>query len=88
MKIDTSKKIREVAGEHIVIMQDKGVSDMTKVVALNESALFLYEKLTNRDFELPDIVQILVDEYEVDEATAAADAEAWVKNMGEHGLLK
>ena len=69
-------------------MQDKGVADMTKVVALNESALFLYERLKDRDFELSDVVRLLLDEYEVDEATATADAEAWVKHMGEHGLLK
>lgn len=88
MRIDTGKKVRDVAGEHIVIMQDKGVADMTKVVALNESALFLYERLKDKDFELSDVVRLLLDEYEVDEATATADAEAWVKHMGEQGLLK
>lgn len=87
MRIDTSKKVREVAGEHIVIMQDKGVADMTKVVALNESALFLYERLMNREFELSDVVSLLLNEYEVDEATATADAEAWVKHIAENGLL-
>ena len=39
MRFDERKKVRTVAGENIVIMQADGEADMTKVVALNESAM-------------------------------------------------
>ena len=80
-------KVREVAGENIVIMQGVGGTDMTRVVALNESALLLYNALSEREFELSDVVHLLVDEYEVDEEAARKDAEAWVADMKKNNLV-
>ena len=41
MKIRDEYKVREIAGEHVVIMQGRYGADMTKVISLNESSLFL-----------------------------------------------
>ncbi len=87
MKINDKIKIRTVAGENIVIMQDATGSDLTRVVALNESALFLYNQLLSKQFEVNDIVRLLTEEYEVNEADARKDAEAWVAEMKKNGLV-
>ncbi len=87
MKITDKIKIRTVAGENIVIMQDATGSDLTRVVALNESALFLYNQLLSKQFEVNDIVRLLTEEYEVNEADARKDAEAWVAEMKKNGLV-
>ena len=87
MKINDKIKIRTVAGENIVIMQDATGSDLTRVVALNESALFLYNQLLSKQFEVDDIVRLLTEEYEVNEADARKDAEAWVAEMKKNGLV-
>lgn len=87
MKIDSRKKIRDVAGEHILIMQSGGLADMTRVVALNESALHLYDLLKGREFGEEDVVRLMLDEYEVDEATARRDAAEWLESMKNEGLI-
>lgn len=87
MKIDSKKKVRNVAGENIVIMQADNAVDMTKVVALNESALLVYNKLVGKEFGVDDVVRVLTDEYDVDEATARRDAEAWVASMRNEHLI-
>lgn len=87
MKINDKIKIRTVAGENIVIMQDATGSDLTRVVALNESALFLYNQLLSKQFEVNDIVRLLTEEYEVNEADARKDAEAWVADMKKNNLV-
>jgi hypothetical protein len=87
MKINDKIKIRTVAGENIVIMQDATGSDLTRVVALNESALFLYNQLLSKQFEVDDIVRLLTEEYEVNEADARKDAEAWVAEMKKNELV-
>lgn len=87
MKINEKMKVRSVAGENIVIMQDADGSDMTRVVALNESALMLHDRLAGCEFELDDVVRLLTDEYEVDEATARKDAESWVAEMKKNSLV-
>ena len=87
MKIDIRKKIRSVAGENIVMMPAAGTTDMTQVVALNDSALELYNILKEHEFTLDDVVRALLDTYEVDEATACADAEKWVAQMRKQRLI-
>ena len=87
MKIDSKKKVRNVAGENIVIMQADNAVDMTKVVALNESALLIYNKLVGKEFGVDDVVRVLTDEYDVDEATARRNAEAWVASMRNEHLI-
>ena len=87
MKIDSRKKIRHVSGENIIMMPAAGITDMTQVVALNESALELYNLLKEREFTLDDVVRALLDTYEVDEATARADAEKWVNQMRKQQLI-
>lgn len=87
MRINDKMKVRTVAGENIVIMQDASGSDMTRVVALNESALLLYNALAGREFEVDDIVRLLTEEYEVNETDARKDAEAWVTEMKKNALV-
>ena len=50
MKIRDEYKVREIAGEHVVIMQGRYGADMTKVISLNESSLFLWNELAGREF--------------------------------------
>lgn len=87
MRIDNRKKVRDVAGEHIVMMQDSGTTDMTKVVALNETALLLYNNLLERDFTVDDVTALLLEEYNVDADTARHDATEWVESMKKEGLI-
>lgn len=87
MRINEKMKVRNVAGENIVIMPSDDAADMTKVVALNESSLLLYNQLKGREFAFDDAVQLLLDNYDVDEATARKDAEAWLADMRKHRLI-
>ena len=87
MKINDNLKVRTVAGENIVMMQGVDGTDMTRVVALNESALLLFNRLSGREFEVDDVVRVLTDAYEVNEADARKDAEAWVAEMKKNALV-
>lgn len=87
MKIRESYKVREIAGEHVVIMQGRYGADMTRVISLNDSSLYLWNELQGREFDLRDVVRLLTLRYEVDEATAARDAEAWIGQLRECKLI-
>ena len=87
MRIDTRRKVRNVSGENIIIRQLEGTVDMTQVVALNESAMLLYNELKDKDFTIEDIVQTLLAHYDTDEGTARRDAEDWVAAMRKQNLM-
>ena len=87
MKINEKMKVRNVAGENIVVMADADGSDMTKVVALNPSAMLLYNALQGRDFTLEEAAQVLVDEYHIAGSQALSDAKVWLADMQRNGLI-
>ncbi|MBQ0160119.1 MAG: PqqD family protein [Bacteroidales bacterium] len=87
MKINPIYKVRKVAGENIILLQGKSNGDMTRVIAFNASALLMWESLQGKDFTVDDAVAVLMDNYDVEEAVARHDAEAWVANITENGLL-
>lgn len=88
MKIGEEYKVREMAGEHVIVMPGRYGADMTRVVALNATSLFLWNALRGRDFTAADAARLLVENYEVDEATANRDAEAWCARLAECGVLE
>ena len=63
MKIKQGYKVRDIAGENVVIMQGKVGADMTRIITFNDSALLLWNELLGKDFELEDAVRILTSNY-------------------------
>ena len=55
---------------------------------MNESAAYLWNKVLGTEFTVDDLVHLLLDEYEVDEATARTDAEALVQKWLEAGIIE
>lgn len=87
MKIRETYKVREMAGEHVVIMQGRKGVDMTRIISLNESSLYLWNSLQGKDFEIEDVTRLLTDRYDVDPATAARDAAAWIEKLRDCKLI-
>ena len=88
MKISEKFKVREMAGEHVIIMPGRCGADMTRILALNDSSLYLWEALGGKDFTTGDAAALLLGRYDVDEATAQRGAEAWAAKLAECGVLE
>lgn len=87
MRIKQEYKVREVAGENVVIQQGSCGADMTRIITLNDSALLLWNSLLGKEFAAEDAAQVLLKNYDVDEATALRDAQLWIDKMNEVKLL-
>ncbi len=87
MKIDSKVKVRDIAGEKVVIMQGRLGADLTRIIQLNGSSVWLLEQLADRDFGVAEVVELLTSRYDVDEQTATADAEKWVEQLREHKMI-
>ena len=86
MKIKQEYKVREIAGENVVIMQGGKGADLTKIITLNESALLLWNTLCESDFTAEQAAQVLMQNFEVE--AALRDATAWVERLAECGLIE
>ena len=87
MKLKKEYKVRSMAGENVVIMQGAMGSDMTRIISLNNSSLLLWNALQDKEFEVTDVANILVENYGIDLATAERDAKAWVEKLHECNLI-
>ena len=88
MRIKQEYKVREIAGESVVIMQGKQGADLTQIITLNDSALMLWNTLQGKDFEAGDAADVLMQNYEVEAEVALRDATAWVERLSECGLIE
>ena len=87
MKINSNYKIREVAGEIIVVNQGTANVNMTRIIALNASAHLLYESLVDKDFTLEDAADILSETYGIPAEVALKDAQVWVDALQKCGII-
>ena len=88
MKIKQGCKLREIAGENVVIMQGRQGADFTQIITLNDSAVVLWNAVEEKEFTVEDAAKALTDNFDVDEATALQDAERWVAKMKECELVE
>lgn len=87
MRINPEYKVREIAGENVVILQGEYGADMTRIITLNESALLLWNELLGREFVVEDAADVLIKSYDVEAATALRDAQLWIDKLSECKLL-
>lgn len=87
MIIDPKIKLREAAGEFYVMVQGAQTGTNSKVVAFNETSVYLWNKLVNRPFELTDVTHLLMQQYIVDEDTASTDAQCWIDALKQFDII-
>lgn len=88
MKIKKGFVLKNICGECMIIAEGKENIDFSKIISLNESAAFLWNKVEGTDFTPQTLAEFLVEEYEVNEETALADAESLAKQWQEAGIVE
>lgn len=88
MKIKSQYKVREMAGEYVVIIQGRHGKDLTKIISLNESALYLWQSVEGISFDVEHVASLLVEHYGIDADVAQRDAQRWVDKLAECGLIE
>ncbi|QLY39860.1 PqqD family protein [Hujiaoplasma nucleasis] len=87
MKIKSDYVIKSI-GEDIVVVpvKDEAVR-FNGIISLNKTGQFLFKTLQNYDLEEGDLLKIVLDTYDVDEARAKKDIHTFIKKCQKHGLF-
>jgi hypothetical protein len=88
MRLKPNYKIREIAGEKMVVMQGKDGVDLTKVILLNNSAEWLWNSLQGKDFSIDSAAQLLEERYKIGKEQSLTDAGNWIDSMVKVGLIE
>ena len=87
MQIKKGIVLNQVCGESFLVPMGEENIDFSKLVALNESSLLLWKRMEQGPFVVDDLVGIILDEYEIDDATARHDVEEFLNQFRAEGLL-
>lgn len=87
MKLDKCFEMHTIAGENIVVPHRVESIDFTNVLALNETATILWERMNEGDFEVADLVKSLTGAYDVDEEQANKDVSSILETMRKLGMI-
>lgn len=89
MKTKKGFHLRQVCGENVIVAEGIENIDFSKIISMNESAAYLWQKVDGQDsFSAEDLARFLLEEYDVDEATAQADAQTVVQQWLEAGIAE
>lgn len=88
MKIKSMYKVRQVAGENLIVGQGRLNADMTKVISLNDTAVLLWKELAGKDFTCEDAADILVATYGIEKERAMTDAGKWIEKLQSCDILE
>lgn len=83
MKIKEGFILRSICGEYVVVGEGLTQVNFNKMLSLNETAAYLWKEAQGKEFSKEDLVQSLLNQYEVSPEQAAADVDKllaiWIK---------
>lgn len=88
MRIKDNFKVRQIAGENLIVEQGKSQADMTKVISLNSTALLLWNSLSGRNFTIDAAAKVLTDRYGITQEQATADVTRWADTLRQCGIVE
>lgn len=87
MKIQKGFSLRSIAGSHIVVPVGTAGVSFKGMITLNSSGAFLWRELeTDKTGE--QLLQAMLEKYEIDESAAKADINQFVGTLQHAGLLE
>ena len=86
MKIKKELLKREIGGESFLVPMGKTVYDANGLFVLTELGAFIWDLLPQAESE-EDLLRAILEEYEVDEATARADIAQYLEKLRTMGII-
>lgn len=88
MKAKPGFNLRVVCGENIIVAEGEENIDFSNIISMNESSAYLWQNIKGKEFTHEDLVGLLTQEYEVDEATALKDVKALTELWLQAGIIE
>lgn len=88
MKIKSGFKLSQICGQHFILPMGESNIDFSKIISLNESSLLLCKRMAESDFLENDLVNLLIEKYDVNEQTARNDVRTFICQLKEEGIIE
>ncbi len=87
MQIKGKFKLNQVCNDRFLVPMGEENVDFSKLVALNESSVLLWQRMEQGEFTIEDLVEVILSEYEIDEESARRDIMDIISKFKEEGMI-
>ncbi len=87
MKIKSGFVVQKVGGKYLAVAVGELASDFNALVRMNETGVFMWNKLSEADLTKDELLSALLKEYDVDEKRARHDIDDFVDKLSSAGLF-
>ncbi len=87
MRIEKEFVLREIAGDYIIIPTGSTVLEFNGLITVNEVGVTLW-KMLQEDVTMEQLIQGVLNEYDVEEAVAKEDIREFLETLSKGGILK
>ena len=87
MKLKDNLSIRKIGDDYIMVSESGSTLDYTRVISMNDSAAYLINKTKGDAFTKEDLVNNLMEQYDIDKKTAEEDVQKLLNKLQKEGLL-
>lgn len=88
MKTIKGFRMRKLGREYIITAEGVELINFNRMIALNESAAFLWESVQDKEFTVDTLADLLVEEYGIDRELAIKDSGAVAQKWVEAGIAE
>lgn len=87
MKIVKEFILREIAGESVLVPTGETTQEFNGLITMSDTAKFIWKNIEKAD-SLEEMIQMILDEYEIDEETARRDATIFTSELVRNGFVE
>lgn len=87
MKIKKEFMLHQIGEEYIVMHDGSTNVDFNRIVNLNRTAAYLWQRFRDEEFETEDLVNAITERYNVSQEQARIDTEAFIRSLQDCGIL-
>ena len=88
MRIKEGFRLRTLGSEYIVSGEGLQQIDFNKLIALNQTAAYLWQEIEGKEFYEQTLADLLVSKYDVSDSDALADASEIAKEWIDAGIVE
>lgn len=87
MQINPDFTIQKVGGSYVAVAVGEISKHFHGMIRLNETGAFLWNKMTERDCTEEELVEAVLEEYDIDRETAERDVHKMIEQLGAYPIF-
>ncbi len=88
MRIKDGFSVVNLQGQNTVVADSANSSELQNTIVLTDTSLFLWNMLKNGDVSKPQMLDALLDNFDISTVLALSDIDVFIRTMRENGLIE